>query len=854
MRLLAALLFLLLGLSSCGRTPAKTQPPQEGGLTPLYAARPDGVYKGGALLPLYGLNWFGLETCDRAPHGLWSGRSVAELLAQVKGYGFNALRLPVAPEVLRDQGQVASWARTGDPAYPQSPLAGLRYVLGKAQGLGFHVLLDLHTFRCDLIGGNLPGKPFDPAQGYTKQDWLEDLKRLARLSLEFPNVFGIDLSNEPYHLTWAEWKALAQEGAQAVLSVNPRVLVAVEGVGNASDNGGYPAFWGGNLKEAQDDLGLGDRLLYLPHVYGPSVHPMPYFSDPGFPENLPAVWDAHFGHLSARSLPWGIGEFGGKYQGQDQVWQDRFVRYLRQKGVRVWFYWALNPNSGDTGGILEDDWKTPVWPKIRLLQSLMAAPSGQAFDFLPAEGEVVNPERGFAADSYYPDEPSLDAAAKLAEARAKGFEVRLIRRTYYLHAFAGQDSLPQSFLDTLAQDLQSAQGAGVKLILRFAYRPDENRQGSPTYCDPPKERILAHLAQIGPVLRAHLGVIAYLEAGLIGPWGEWHSASPEAALMDPLPGYNEGDQPPCGRQNYDRKLPNAKTLEIVQALLQEVPGRKVAVRYPMAKAKLLELAEGGSPGTYPSPSAFSPLVPLEAHGNTLKARLGAHNDCFLASENDYGTYYYDPGPQQELEKEYWSQDSRFTVMGGETCTPTPYVPPEEGDPAAYVYRQFQRFRFNNLNLNYHPGFLSWLAGQRFGPDTLLQALKRDLGYRLYLRRVEVDRIHLSPGQSLTLRLYLENQGFGGMYNPKGLELVFVREGDGLEVARPLGSGFHGPPPGEEAVYTYTAEAPSGPGTYALWLRIYDPDLPDDPRYSVRLASRLEYRDGRNHLALYVHVR
>lgn len=846
-------LLLALGLLALGGCTGWTGGGKGPSAEPLYAARPDGVYLAGKPLPLYGLNWFGLETCDRAPQGLWEGRSVTEILAQVRGYGFNALRLPVSPAVLRDEGNVASWAQIGDPAYPQSPLAGLRYVLEKAQGLGFYVLLDFHTFRCDLVREQLPGKPFDPARGYTKADWLADLERMARLSLEFPNVFGVDLANEPHALTWAEWKALAQEGAQAVLRVNPRILVAVEGVGNASDSGGYPAFWGENLTEARDDLGLGDRLLYLPHVYGPSVSSQPYFSDPTFPENMPAIWDTHFGHLSTRGLPWGIGEFGGWYTGQDRVWQDRFVEYLRGKGVRVWFYWALNPNSGDTGGILQDDWKTPVQEKLDLLRRLMAGPSGLAFDFLPAEGEVVNPERGFASDSYYPDEPSLDAEAKLAEARSQGFEVRLIRRTYYLHAFAGQDTLPSSFLQTLAQDLANAQAAGVKLILRFAYRPDENRANGPSYCDPPKERILSHLAQIGPVLRQHLGVIAYLEAGLIGPWGEWHSASPEAALMDPLPGYQEGSQPPCGRQNYDRKLPNPKTLEVVQALLQEVPGRKVAVRYPMAKAKLLELEAGGPVGTYPAATYFTPLTPAEAHGNTLKARLGAHNDCFLSSENDYGTYYYDPGPQQDLEREYWSQDTLYTVMGGETCTPGPYVPPGE-DPAGYVYRQFQRFRFSSLNLHYHPDFIRWLRETPFGSGSLLDALKRDLGYRLYLRRAEVSSNQLRALETLTLRLYLENQGFGGLYNPKGVELVFMREGDGLVVGRVLDTRFYGPVPGGEAVYTYTVQAPPEPGVYALWLRIYDPDLPEDSRYNLRLASRLEYRDGRNHLALYVQVR
>lgn len=73
MRLLAFL--LLLALSGCAGSPS---PPSSGSPQPLYAARPDGVYKDGVPLPLYGVNWFGLETCDRAPHGLWSGRSVAD--------------------------------------------------------------------------------------------------------------------------------------------------------------------------------------------------------------------------------------------------------------------------------------------------------------------------------------------------------------------------------------------------------------------------------------------------------------------------------------------------------------------------------------------------------------------------------------------------------------------------------------------------------------------------------------------------------------------------------------------------------------------------------------------------------
>ncbi|MCH1928305.1 DUF4832 domain-containing protein, partial [Shewanella sp. C31] len=81
--------------------------------------------------------------------------------------------------------------------------------------------------------------------------------------------------------------------------------------------------------------------------------------------------------------------------------------------------------------------------------------------------------------------------------------------------------------------------------------------------------------------------------------------------------------------------------------------------------------------------------------------LGAHNDCMLASPDDHGTFYYDPGPEQEREKRYWEEDNLYTVMGGETCTPAPAVPSGE-DPAQYAYEYFRRFRVSVLNLAYHP--------------------------------------------------------------------------------------------------------------------------------------------------------
>ncbi|MCS7286435.1 MAG: cellulase family glycosylhydrolase [Anaerolineae bacterium] len=364
-------------------------------LPPSYRATPQGVLRGSEMINLYGLNWFGMETRDRAPHGLWTGRKVPEFLKQIRELGFTALRLPLSPQVLWPGYDTASWAQNPG-GYPSDAYAGLLYFLEEARKEGLYVLLDFHTYDPNRLGASLPGRPF--GNGYTKENWLADLRRMAEIALSFPNVMGIDLCNEPYALTWAEWKALAKEGAETILQANPFILAIVEGVGNMSDNGGWPAFWGENLTEAYEDPiikewhvflplvsraggssglpsrtvtpSLLGRILYLPHVYGPDVAHQPYFDDPDFPHNLPDIWEIHFGRMAGK-FPLGIGEFGGRYEGKDKIWQDAFVDYLLAKKIHIFFYWALNPNSGDTGGLLLDDWRTVHEGKLTLLRRLM---------------------------------------------------------------------------------------------------------------------------------------------------------------------------------------------------------------------------------------------------------------------------------------------------------------------------------------------------------------------------------------------------------------------------------------------------------------------------------------------------
>jgi len=321
----------------------------------------DGViYHQGAPAQIRGVNWFGMETSDHAPHGLWSGRTVADFVAQVSELGFNALRLPLSPGSIRPGFETSGWAQTAGYATGREALEA---VLIETQKIGLWVLLDYHSCNDDHGTEQVPTP--DGCPGATLQQWHEDLQTLAELGLTYDNVLGIDLFNEPYGLTWANWSAMAAEAAAAVLATNPNLLIFVQGVANESDNAGYKAFWGGNMVEATiapPDI-PADRLVYSPHVYGPSVTDMPYFSADDYPLNLPKIWQAHFAHLHAAGFAVITGEFGSRYNETSVpgsvAWQDAWITFMVQTGQTDFFYWALNANTGAITGILENDWLTP---------------------------------------------------------------------------------------------------------------------------------------------------------------------------------------------------------------------------------------------------------------------------------------------------------------------------------------------------------------------------------------------------------------------------------------------------------------------------------------------------------------
>jgi endoglucanase len=314
-----------------------------------------------------GINWFGFETANYSPHGLWT-RDYKSVLDQIKATGYNSLRLPYSDDIFKPgvmPNSIDFYQKNAD-LQGLNPLQVMDKIVAYCGQIGLKVILDRH--RPDAAGQS--------ELWYTatvpESTWIADLKNLATRYLGNPAVIGIDLHNEPHGTaTWGsgssatDWRLAAERGGNAVLSVNPNLLIFVEGVEKYNGTGGW---WGGNLRGAADfpvRLSVANRLVYSPHEYATSVFHQTWFDDPSYPANLPGLWDAAWGYLFKNNVaPVWVGEFGTTLQSPlDQTWLHTLVTYLRptaQYGADSyqWSFWSLNPNSGDTGGILNDDWTT----------------------------------------------------------------------------------------------------------------------------------------------------------------------------------------------------------------------------------------------------------------------------------------------------------------------------------------------------------------------------------------------------------------------------------------------------------------------------------------------------------------
>ncbi|XWN29135.1 MAG: cellulase family glycosylhydrolase [Devosia sp.] len=321
---------------------------------------------------IHGVNWFGFETDIFVAHGLWA-RNWRAMMDEVKSLGFNAMRIPFSGEFVDTGG-----ANPSGIDYALNPdlvdLTGLEIldaIVDYAETIGLRILLDYHR-------GPPGGGPNDNGlwfgDGRTEADVIDEWRVMAERYHDKPAVIGADLVNEPHAGTWGDgsatdWAAAAERIGNAVLAVAPDWLIIVEGIGTYD---GDTYWWGGNLQGVRDRpvvLSEPNKLVYSPHDYPNSVHSQPWFIDGS---NLEDVFRKNWGFIAEEGIaPVLMGEWGSRLETQlDLTWANAISNYMEKLDI-PWMWWSWNPNSGDTGGVLADDWQTPRQSVLSLLDRFL---------------------------------------------------------------------------------------------------------------------------------------------------------------------------------------------------------------------------------------------------------------------------------------------------------------------------------------------------------------------------------------------------------------------------------------------------------------------------------------------------
>lgn len=397
-----------------------------------------------------------------------------------------------------------------------------------------------------------------------------------------------------------------------------------------------------------------------------------------------------------------------------------------------------------------------------------------------------NPERGF----YHHKETKASSYSTLTQSSLSNYrtneKITLILRLFYLEQFL-TTPISENYLNSMRTDFDRIRNAGVKCIIRFAY----SNKTALGQRDASKTQMLAHIQQLAPILSANSDVIAVVQAGFIGTWGEWYYTD------------HFGMSPTTA--DY------ANRREIVDALLNALPSNiKVQIRTPKLKQKLF--------------NSTTALTQSQFLTNSSIARVGHHNDCFLSSSSDVGTY-----TNTTTEYPYLAQETRFVPMGGETCDFDP-----NRSNCNVGTSEMALFHWSYMNIDYYPDVID-----EFAENDCLNEMKKRLGYRYELVSGTYPNA-VGVGSNLLIALQIRNSGFASVYNERKAYIVLRNTITNQEYSIALASNPQLWLDGNIIPVNEQLTLPSNiiPGNYQLFLHLPDANasLRARPEYAIRLAN------------------
>ena len=278
----------------------------------------------------------------------------------------------------------------------------------------------------------------------------------------------------------------------------------------------------------------------------------------------------------------------------------------------------------------------------------------------------------------------------------------------------------------------------LKAIVRALYdngNSDDKQNLEPESVDV----IYGHIRKLCEAFNKEKTAIAVVQFGLFGPWGEMHTSK-----------FLPYDQNYVLDTSY-LKLVAAEYLKNLDKDLQ------LSVRRPSYYRAI-----------------FNTKLPITADSilsGEDYSRVGMHNDGYLGTKTDYGTYEEN---EIDFELAFQNEHNRYTIFGGEAVCSDTFRENADGDYAIdYMQLTHASYLNNEWNTALHD---KWKNDDCKGNTDADYANAYDyiaahLGYRYVLKKSYLSENAVNGGD-IEINLEIENTGFSNIVKNHDVEIVF----------------------------------------------------------------------------------
>lgn len=332
-----------------------------------YTAKNGNIYYGDDIVNICGINWSGFESYNNV--GSLQQLSIADNIALIKQYGFNAVRLTMHLGTMLnpDTEKPTNFSEAKNPELKEMSVGEtMDKVVSLCAEAGILVMPAMYSLK--LFTGDNPKVWYDA--DHPESMVLEGWKKITTRYRNYPNVFAMDILNEPHgspgendRATWGDGSAndfakWCEKAGNAILEINPNLLISVGGI--------QYKLWGDDITGALTrpvQLKMPDKVFYTPHVYQLDPAWLKGGPEPTFMEYL----DKIFGQAVKAGLTVVVGEYGYSVD-QEQIDRDdgrkkyttvasqqefieQLTQYCNSIGLTNAFYWEYTHDAGMANSI-----------------------------------------------------------------------------------------------------------------------------------------------------------------------------------------------------------------------------------------------------------------------------------------------------------------------------------------------------------------------------------------------------------------------------------------------------------------------------------------------------------------------